>query len=584
MIAASLYIIVCSARNRARVRLRRLREPRYLIGAIVGAAYMYFSFFGRLRGARSSAARNSARARRDGTDPALVTVPAVLASGPAFTGIALLLMTAVSWLAPFDSGLLDFSDAEVELLFPAPVSRRQLLIHRMLRSQLGLLFGALILGIAVPSESGFGRLRMGVAIWFLLVTGKVYFTGVSLARARLRSASAGSRRGAWLPVAVLTAAIAIVAAAITRAYLAAPPSSLRRALQLVGEVSLQPLPRIVLWPFAAITSPLFLFSAPAGAYLMALAGSAVVLALNAAWVLKSDEAFQDAAAEVAERRRRQPQGQLAVRYRARSAGWTLAPTGRPEAAFAWKAAMQTLRVVEKRDLARLVAILSVLTLAATSVGREGPAATLGAFAIGAALFAILLGPQILRVDMRQDLRHLELLKTWPVKSSAVVRGELLWPGVFLTAIAWTMIAVATTLSGTVIPKIGLGWRLGSGGAIAIVAPALVFAQLTIQNAVALVFPAWVPLGNQRTRGLDAMGQRLIMLGGTWLSLAVMALPGALAGAIVWFVLGRFLGPVVLVPAATVCTVIIALEVLLATEALGPAYERLDIMAVERAES
>ena len=38
MIGASLYIIGCSAKNRVRMRLRRLREPRYLIGAIVGAA------------------------------------------------------------------------------------------------------------------------------------------------------------------------------------------------------------------------------------------------------------------------------------------------------------------------------------------------------------------------------------------------------------------------------------------------------------------------------------------------------------------------------------------------------------------
>jgi ABC-2 type transport system permease protein len=583
MFGASLYIIACSARNRARVRLRRLREPRYLIGAIVGVAYMYFSFFGRLRGARSSAARNSARAQRDGTSPALSTVSALVASGPAFTGIALLLVTAVSWLVPFDSGLLDFSDAEVQFLFPAPVSRRQLLIHRMLRSQIGLLFGALILGIAVPSASGFGRLRMSVAMWTLLVTGKVYFTGVSLARTRLRSASARSRRVAWLPVAMLTTAIVIVAAAMTRAYLAAPPSSIRGAFQLVGQVALQPLPRVALWPFVAVTRPLFLFSASAGAYLAALAGSAVVLALSVAWVLKSDEAFQDAAAEVAERRKRQPHGQRAVSYHAHPTGWTLAPAGRPEMAFAWKAAMQTLRVVDKRGLARVAGILFVLTVAATSAGREGPAATLGGFAIAAALFTILMAPQIIRVDMRQDLRHLELLKTWPVKSSAVVRGELLWPGVFLTAIAWTMIAIAMTLSGTVIPKLGLVWRLGAGGAIAIVAPALVFAQLTIHNAVALVFPAWVPLGNQRTRGLDAMGQRLIMLGATWLSLVVMALPGALAGAIVWFALGRFFGPVALVPAAAVCTVAIALEVLLATEALGPAYERLDVMAVEPAE-
>ena len=49
-----------------------------------------------------------------------------------------------------------------------------------------------------------------------------------------------------------------------------------------------------------------------------------------------------------------------------------------------------------------------------------------------------------------------------------------------------------------------------------------------------MFPAWVPLGSQRPRGLDAMGQRLIMLAATWLLLVVMALPGAIAGGIVWF--------------------------------------------------
>ena len=151
-----------------------------------------------------------------------------------------------------------------------------------------------------------------------------------------------------------------------------------------------------------------------------------------------------------------------------------------------------------------------------------------------------MAPQVVRIDIRQDLQHLELLKTWPVKASAVVRGELLWPGVLITGVAWTMIAVATTLSGTVLPKIGVGWRLSIGMAIAIVAPALVFAQLTVHNAVALMFPAWVPLGNQRARGLDAMGQRLIMLGATWLLLMVMALPGAIAGGIVWFALGHVL--------------------------------------------
>jgi Putative ABC exporter len=581
VLRASLYIIVCSARNHTRMRLRRLREPRYLFGAIVGVAYLYFSFFGRLRGARSTAERNAARARRTRTAPALSTIPGLVASGTGFTGMALLLVAAVSWLAPLESGLLDFSEAETQFLFPAPVSRRQLLMHRMLRSQIGLLFAAVVFGIAVPSVARADRLWLGIATWFLLATAKVYYTGVSLARARMRAPSTTERRLAWVAPAVVFAAAAIVATALTRAFLAAPPSGLRDVLRLVGEVSLQPLPRIVLWPFMALTRPLFATSPRE--YSTALAASAAVLAAVVVWVLNSDKAFHDAADEAARLRGRQAQGQQAVSYRSRAAGWTLALTGRPEGAFAWKAAMQTLRVVDRRGMVRIAAILFALTVVALSAGREGPAATLGAFAGAAAVFAILMAPQVLRIDIRQDLQHLELLKTWPVKASAVVRGELLWPGILITGIAWTMIAVATTLSGTVLPRMGIGWRLAIGMAIAIVTPGLVFAQLTVHNTVALLFPAWVPLGNQRARGLDAMGQRLIMLGGTWLLLIVMAVPGVIAAGIVWFALGRFLGPAGLIPAAAVGSAVVAVEILLATDAIGPVYERLDVMAVERAE-
>jgi len=581
VLKASLYLIVCSARNRARMRLRRLREPRYLIGAVVGVAYLYFSLFSRFRGGRSTAERNAAARARRRNAPNLSPIPEFLQSAPAITGIGLLVITAISWLVPFDSGLLDFSEAEVQFLFPAPVSRRALLLHRLLRSQIGILFGVVVFGLTVPSLSGFERLGLGVAMWLLFLTGKVYFTGVSLTRARIRVAGARAQLYAWLPPALVLTAVAIVATALTRAFLAAPPAGMRDAVRLVGDVSRQPLTRIVLWPFMALTRPVFATSL--GAYLTALAGSVAVLTAVVVWVLKSDEAFHDATDEAARRRGRQAQGRAAVNYRARTAGWSLAPTGRAEGAFAWKAAMQTLRVVDKRGAVRIAVILFAVTVIATSAGREGPAATLGAFASVAAIFAILMAPQLIRIDIRQDLQHLELLKTWPVKASAVVRGELLWPGVLITGIAWAMIAVATTLSGTVLPKIGVGWRLSIGMAIAVVAPALVFAQLAVHNAVALMFPAWVPLGSQRARGLDAMGQRIIMLGATWLLLAIMALPGVIAGGIVWLALGMFFGSAALIPAALVGAAIIGVEVLFATEALGPVYERLDVVAVERGE-
>ena len=577
MLGASLYIIVCSARNRVRARLRRLREPRYLIGAIVGAAYIYFSFFGRFRGSRASVARRNARQAQLPASMAALT-----AAGPVLAGLALMAATAAAWVVPFNSGLLEFSDTEMQFLFPAPVSRRQLLVYRILRSQVGMLFGAVVIGIVSPSALGWSRLRIAVGAWVLLVTAKICFMGVTLARVRLRSGDTRSRRLAWLPIGAFTVALVVVATTLTREYLQAPPVGAAEMLQFLGRAPLTRWTRIALWPFMALARPLFVeWPQP---YLTALGGSIVVMLATTAWVLKSDGAFQDAAAEVAERRSQEPTTRGAPSYTVRSTGWALASIGRPETAFAWKAALQTLRLVDKRSLARVAALLLTLTMVAVSAGRaNGLAAMLSAFSLAATLFLILMAPQVMRIDMRQDLRHLELLKTWPVKSSAVVRGELLWPGVLITAGAWTMLAVAIFLSGTILTDMSVGLRLGGGAAIAILAPALIFSQLTIHNAVALLFPAWVPLGHQRPRGLDAMGQRLIMLGGTWLLLILSVVPGALAGGIVWFALGRFIGPAALVPAAAVCTVIVGLEVLLATEALGPAYERLDMLAVERAE-
>jgi len=576
MLSASLYIILCSARNRMRVRLRRLREPRYLIGAIVGAAYIYFSFFARFR----VGGRRPRRQPRPSDFPE--SMAPLFALLPSLGGVVLLAGAAAAWLLPIDSGLLEFSDAELQFLFPAPVSRRQLLIHRLLRSQLGILFGALIIAVASPPTIGVSRLRLSIGAWVLMVTAKIYFTGVTLARARLRAGSARARRVAWLPIAVIAAAVAVVGVAIAREALRSMPRGPEDVVLMVGRAVQSGPAHVLLWPAMALVQPLF--AAWPLAYLVSVACALAVLAAMAAWVLLSDEAFQDEVASFAERRSQEPAQKSGITYTARSSAWTLAPVGRPEAAFAWKAAQQTLRMVDRRSLARTVIIVVLLTIVAASMGRaNGLAALLGAFSFAGTVFTIVLAPQVLRIDMRQDLRHLELLKTWPIKASAVVRGELLWPGVVITATAWMMLAAATYLSGTMLSRVSAGWRVGGGAALAILAPSLVFAQLTIHNAVALMFPAWVPLGSQRPRGLDAMGQRLIMLGGTWLLLIISMLPGAIVGAIVWFALERFIGPAALVPAALVCSMMVAVEVLLATEAIGPAYERLDILAVERSE-
>jgi hypothetical protein len=164
-----------------------------------------------------------------------------------------------------------------------------------------------------------------------------------------------------------------------------------------------------------------------------------------------------------------------------------------------------------------------------------------------------------------------------------VRGELLWPGTVITFFGWLALVCATAFSGPALPRWPITWRLSVAAALVLIVPALVFAQYVVHNAAVVLFPGWVPLDNERPRGLDAMGQRLILMAGVVVALALAIAPGAIAGAIVWFALYRLVGIASLVPAAAACLAVVAAELLVVTELLGLAYERVDVTEVERAE-
>jgi hypothetical protein len=205
------------------------------------------------------------------------------------------------------------------------------------------------------------------------------------------------------------------------------------------------------------------------------------------------------------------------------------------------------------------------------------------FALFGAVYTVLLAPQILRLDMRQDLQHLELLKTWPVRGAAVIRGEMAGPAGVLTVGSWLLIALALLFSGAAFPQWEATWRSGVAACAALIGPALIFGQYMVHNGMAVIFPGWIPLGSGRPRGLDAMGQRLLLLGATWIALLLMLVPGAIVSGILWLAFYRVIGAAMLAVAGAVCALFIALETLMMTEALGPAYDRLDLLATERPE-
>lgn len=572
MLSVSFYIIGCSLKNRLRRWLRRLREPRYAIFG--GAGVLYLGFLGVLR----FHAVNIQQQPGAGPSP-IDALPSLAATGPTLAGVVVLGFAAAAWLTPGGS-LLQFTRAEVQFLFPAPMSRRTLVAYRMLRSQLGLLFGSFISALVLPSASGSMRLRVGLTLWLLLFTAKTYFAGVAITKGHLSvSASPRSRQIARATIAAIVGAFVIVMALLVRIVYGPTPLTPAEAIGRFAFDQLPAVAQVLLWPCAALVRPLF--TADWVAFRFAIGGSMTVLAVVSAWVLTADDSFERVAAE-AGFKREQEKGK--PRYRASKTAWNLAPLGRPETAFAWKGALQTFRVVDRRIVVRVLAVaVWVVIVIMSSNQRESLATIAGLFVTTAAGMAVFLGPLMLRLDFRQDLEHLELLKTWPVPSAAVVRGMILWPMTLLTLIAWLMTFFALVLSSAVFEDSRPAVRVAVALAAMIAAPALISAQLVTHNAAALAFPAWMGSGQQRSRGIDAIGQRLLLVAGGLAVLAVSAFPGALVGTVVWFAVAPFAGIAALPPAAVAFTAVIAGEVFLATGALGPMYEKLDLLAVERTE-
>src|SRR5215469_12307797 len=122
MVSALLYLQFHSIRNRLLMRLRRLKQPKYLLGGIVGALYFYFYFFRYMLGLPGGRPRLPF-----GSGPDTLALYEVLGAG------ALLISVFLAWVLPHNRAALAFSEAEVAFLFPAPISRRGLIQYKLLR-------------------------------------------------------------------------------------------------------------------------------------------------------------------------------------------------------------------------------------------------------------------------------------------------------------------------------------------------------------------------------------------------------------------------------------------------------------------
>ena len=437
---------------------------------------------------------------------------------------------------------LQFTSAEVQFLFPAPVTRRQLIGYKLSRLLLGaagmsVFFTLLMAPPRLLPAAGFaGRAFLIVAVMAL------YQTGVSLYRksAEERVRLQGARR-----IGVLATALILTPAAA--------------------------------WVVARVAF------ATAGELLYVLPLAAALIIANCVWVVRSDTSFEEAAAESAERLRLAiSKGQLKLpRPRAnRSSSYSLAPTGPIESAILWK----NWTLIGRPSRAAIVIITMLLgslfvgLWVTADLGRG--LSMFGLLSFIAAIIIVMFGPATVRVDLRQDLAQLAIIKTWPVSGSAVFRGELLAPLIALSVGAGLPILLGSALDDKMMLGPGASPAVRAGFAVAalLVATTLVLAQLVIQNGIAVTFPAWVRVTPDGSiGGVERMGQMMITLYGGLLALALAVIVPVGAAAAAWFLVGAsWTAP--LIP-SVVFAAMLVLECAAAAEIFGRILDRADLQDV-----
>jgi hypothetical protein len=566
MIGVFGYLVWRTAHNRIARQLRHLRSPRYLAALLLGTAYLWFLILGQ---------------RPAGAAGEMPDLRALELVG------ALALMGAVAWGWVFgvERRVLAFTPAEVTFLFSGPVSRRGLIQFKLLRSQLLILFNALLWTLILSRERfGVSAWLRAVSIWMVLTTLSFHRLGASFVRTSLSEHGRLGLRHRVVSLVVLGAVLIALTWSIADALpqiAAAGADDPRSFLAAMAEAAQGPLPSALTYPFRAMVRPLTAYTF--AEWLSAMGPALVLLLLHYVWVVRADSAFEEAAVELSLRRAQALAGRRAGGVPGASMGrkvtaplFRLAPVGWPAGAILWKNLIAVTRTRRIRNAALALGGLGIV-VAFLSFDPEGTLAEIaGWLAASWAGITVVTGPQYVRNDLRSDLLKLDLLRSYPLRGWSVVIAEAAASTLMLTGIQLALLAIAYLAflgNQSMVPD--LEERTLLLGAAVVFLPAINLLGMLIQNGAALLYPAWVRLGSGRSGGVEALGQNLLMMIAfvALLSLALV-LPVAIAGGA--FVLLRgILSSWAAVPAAILGLGIVAFEAALIVEWLGGVFERTD---------
>ncbi len=578
MISALFFLQYHSMRNRLHARLRRLKRPKYLIGAIIGG--LYFAFYFSMIFTRSGAA---------GSGSALAGVAPTPGAWTTFGAVLLLLVVLLAWILPNERAALAFSEAEVAFLFTAPITRRGLIHYKLIRAQIGILFSVIFLTLIS------GRWRQGAHVWISLVGWWAILSTLSLhglASSFARTILFDRGITNWRRRIIILSACAVVIGGVlvaSRDHLpplpAGPNPTPYDYLNWMHAALTTGVVPYLLFPFRLVVQPYF--APDAASFFTVIGPTLAIMALLYFLVVRADVAFEEASVSYSQKiatriaaMQDQRSGRITPK-KARRSPFALAPTGLSSIAFLWKNLILAGQIFNPRILLRLSLMLLVFgALASRHPPGDAPFISLvGILCLMLLFMSLFWGQAMLRADFRSDLMVADQLLLYPLPGWQIVLGEILAPVVILAAVQWLLIAAAAIFLQFPHQEIPLTLRIGLTVAAAIVVPAIDLIVFLIPNAAALLMPSWVRFDKNAPRGFENFGQAIILAIGQFFAMGVALAPAGLVFWLVLFLAGLALSPALAVPlAAVAAAAMLVAESAAAIYILGQAFERFDVSA------
>ena len=413
MIASFLIVTLQTLKNRTISRIRRLKNPRYLLSALAGAAYFYFMFLrrashrGRLPGIIIAGSNSGTELTLD------------------ITSLIMLVLLIGAWALPEQSGGLEFSEAEIQFLFAAPITRTQILLYKYMRGFTGIVITAIVMSVL-----GF-RQAKGFGLVFMFAAFSAYNIMVALARARLKQLHIG----ALSRIAIVAVIYVALSWAVTMQFkdLDIGGALARTSGKNLGTVTAavdarfhSPIIDTLLFVprmFATAVFPsdlVHLFIACATLVVLATVFLLIAARLNFAFE-ESSIRYSVRRAESRDRQQQQLRG-VTVTWRRAKPLFRLGDNARPELAFIWKNSISVMRM-SARNIAAIVLPLALFGIVVSQLKVISVADRFAMSGFATLIFSgilLLLGPMMLKNDLRLDLPRFEVLKTYPLSGETIV--------------------------------------------------------------------------------------------------------------------------------------------------------------------